>query len=196
MPNDDYTASTGGLLKLKGVNSASKVSKPHKKKRPKPPQPAESLDTALGAAEQVKKEIGDEIVDEKGLSKKDGPEQRENDGVEGKSMGQEDGREGVILRTVGKTETEKRHEERRRKRVCGIATTTSTNFYLFFTILSTGKPSSLSSPMVPTVSSHCLHPLLRPYTSYIALPYQHDISTVSDNLAARRAAQARRHQNA
>lgn len=128
MPNDDYTASTGGLLKLKGVNSASKVSKPHKKKRPKPPQPVESLDTALGAGEQVKNEVEDEIVDEKCLSKKDGPKQRGNDGVEGKSKGDDDGREGVILRAVGKTETEKRYEERRRKRVCGISTTTSTNF--------------------------------------------------------------------
>lgn len=130
MPHDDYTASTGGSLKLKGVNPASKISKSHKKKRPKPPQPAESSDTTLGTAKQVEKEGGDEIVGERYLSKNDGSEQRENEEVDGKSLGEEDGREGkgegVILRAVGKTEAEKRHEERRRKRVCGILTTTST----------------------------------------------------------------------
>lgn len=130
MPHDDYTASTGGSLKLKGVNPASKISKPHKKKRPKPPQPAESSGTALGTAKQAEKEGGDEIVGERYLSKNDGSEQRENEEVDGKSLGVGDGRErseeGVILGAVGKTEAERRHEERRRRRVCGILTTTST----------------------------------------------------------------------
>lgn len=118
MPHDDYTASAGGALKLKGVNSASKISKPHKKKRPKPPQPAESSDTVLGTGKQAEKVVGDEF--EGSLSKRGGSEQRDNDEVDGKSMGEEGGGEGVILKAVGKTEAERRHEERRRKRVCDI----------------------------------------------------------------------------
>lgn len=111
MPHDDYTASAGGALKLKAVNSASKISKPHKKKRPKPPQPAESSDTVLGAGKQVEKAVGDEF--EGSLSKTGGSEQKDNDEVDGKSTGEE----GVILKAVGKTEAERRHEERRRKRL-------------------------------------------------------------------------------
>ena len=41
MPGDDYSATVSGGLKLKGVNSSSKVSK-HRKKKSKPAQPTES----------------------------------------------------------------------------------------------------------------------------------------------------------
>ena len=118
MPRDEYTAGAGGALKLKGVSSSSKISKPHKKKRPKPPQPAESSGAVLGTEKQVEKVAGDDLVGEGNLSNADGSEQREKDEVDdGKRTGEEDGGEGVILRAVGKTEAEKRHEERRRKRV-------------------------------------------------------------------------------
>ncbi|MCJ1427501.1 hypothetical protein MMC29_005404, partial [Sticta canariensis] len=117
MPHDDYTASTGGALKLKGVGSASKISKPHKKKRPKPPQRAEFSDRALGTEEQAEKVVEDETVGERSPGMKDGGEQRKIEEVDGMRMGEEDVEEGVILRAVGKTEAERRHEERRRKRL-------------------------------------------------------------------------------
>lgn len=143
MPHDDYTASTGGALKLKGVGSASKISKPHKKKRPKPSQPAEFSDRALGTEEQAEKVVEDESVGERSLSMKDRSEQRKNDEVDGMRMGEEDVKEGVILRTVGKTEAERRHEERRRKRVCEILLLISNSDRQVF---STVKPSARASP--------------------------------------------------
>ena len=117
MPHDDYTPSSGGALKLKGVGTASKISKPYKKKRPKPPQPAEFSDKA-GTEEQAEKVVEDGPMGERRLSMKDGIEQREIDEVDGTRTGDEDVEEGVILKAVGKTEAERRHEERRRKRVC------------------------------------------------------------------------------
>lgn len=142
MPHDDYTASAGGALKLKGVNSASKISKPHKKKRPKPRQPAESSDTVLGTGKQAEKTVGDEF--EGSLSKTGGSEQSDNDEVDGKSMGEE----GVILKAVGKTEAERRHEERRRKRVCEILLLPPLNTNCSSHLFSTVNTSPLSSPSV------------------------------------------------
>lgn len=142
MPHDDYTASTGGALKLKGVNPASKISKPHRKKRPKPPQPS---DTAVDAAKAGEKDAGDGIVGESGLSRKEGSEQRQDEGEDGKSVGEGDEVDGVTIRAGGKTDAERRHEDRRRKRVCGILTTDPSYFFLTVQTISTLKTSPLSS---------------------------------------------------
>lgn len=148
MPHDEYTTSSGGALKLKGVTSASKISKPHKKKR-KPPQRAEFSDAALGVGKEAEKEVGDKIAGERSPSKKDGSEQREDDEVDRKSTGEgDDGGEGVILTAVGKTEAEKRHEERRRKRVCDDFTTTSSNSPQTFLPLKPSHSRSRTSPPV------------------------------------------------
>lgn len=108
MTADDYTAAVPGGLKLKGLNSSSKVSKPHKKKRPKSSQPGssadahadESKDGAIGDGEDVKDERDDATMDQSEQAPKD--------------------REAISLPRAGKTEAELRHEERRRKRVCYI----------------------------------------------------------------------------
>lgn len=163
MPHDDYTASTGGALKLKGVGSASKISKTHKKKRPKPPQPAEFSDKTLGTEKQVEKVVEDETVGERRLSMKDGSEQRENDEVDETRMGEEEVEEGVILRAVGKTEAERRHEERRRKRVCEILLLISNCGRQVF---STVKTSARASPNFPHVPLPLPPPSLHLYISY------------------------------
>ena len=106
MPADDYTAAVSGGLKLKGVNSTSKVSKPRKKKRPKAP---ESESTTNVRSEESKDEPikdGEDTTTEQDESTIDGSE-RKLENVEATAPPQ-----------VGKTEAELRHEERRRKRVC------------------------------------------------------------------------------
>ncbi len=108
MPAEDYTATTSGTLKLKGVQN-SKISK--KKKRPKPSQPSSSIqDTVISptsagdfSADKHESDIGSE------LKKKE----KENDG-DGAEM------EETPHHGRGKTEAEIRHDERRRKRVGSI----------------------------------------------------------------------------
>ena len=105
MPADDYTAAVSGGLKLKSLNSSSKVSKSHKKRRPKPAQPGSSADAsaeksndgAIDDGEDVKEERDDATMDQSEPAPKDG--------------------EAISLPRAGKTDAELRHEERRRKRV-------------------------------------------------------------------------------
>ena len=105
MPADDYTAAVSGGLKLKSLNSSSKVSKSHKKRRPKPAQPGSSAnasaekskDGAIDDGEDVKDERDDATIDQSEPAPKDG--------------------EAISLPRAGKTDAELRHEERRRKRV-------------------------------------------------------------------------------
>lgn len=178
MPRDDYTASAGGALKLKGVSSSSKISKPHKKKRPKPPQPAESSGTVLGTGKQVEKVAGDDLVGEGNLSNADGSEQREKDEVDdGKMTGEEDGGEGVILRAVGKTEAEKRHEERRRKRVSRILLSPLPSPACSSHVVSTPQLSRLSSPSIasctiPTASTFSSIPTSPPFPLQSPRPHR------------------------
>ena len=114
MPGDDYTAAVGGGLKLKGVNSSSKVSK-HKKKKPKPEsnpaieeKPTEEPSTP---SKEIDPDASDSVV-------------RKEDGD---MPGEE---EAASPSRAGKTEAEMRHEERRRKRVCFIHTIASHNIQL------------------------------------------------------------------
>lgn len=114
MPGDDYSAVVSGGLKLKGVNSSSKVSK-HKKKKLKPAQPMESEknpdkseDATDGASTEELRPKGEEAGD---ITKKD-------HGGEGSREREREEEATPPPQRAGKTEAELRHEERRRKRVC------------------------------------------------------------------------------
>jgi len=97
MGTEDYTASVGGSLKLKGVKD-SKVTKQKGKKKNKKPK-EEQNDSA---AEGVKTE---EQALDRVLASEEEKEKEEDSQIH------ED------TRDLGKTEAEKRHDERRRKRV-------------------------------------------------------------------------------
>ena len=96
MPSEEYVSVASGALKLKGVNSSSKIHK-HKKKRPKPPTTESTNLTNEGEAKGQ--------TEENWLDQEPGDEAthriKESD-------------EGV---RAGKTEAELRHEERRRRRL-------------------------------------------------------------------------------
>ncbi|KAL2053947.1 hypothetical protein ABVK25_005876 [Lepraria finkii] len=113
MPGDDYSAVVSGGLKIKGVNSSSKVSK-HKKKKLKPAQPMESEknpdkseDTTDGALTEELRPKGEEAGD---ITKKD-------HGGEGSREREREEEATPPPQRAGKTEAELRHEERRRKRL-------------------------------------------------------------------------------
>jgi protein FAM32A len=95
MPSDDYTAATGGGLRLKGVKD-SRIDKKKKKKKEK--KDAEAFKSV------AKNEKAGERSLDKVLASEDEKEKEEESLPAG----------------AGKTEAEKRHEERRRKRVCLI----------------------------------------------------------------------------
>lgn len=101
MPSSDYTT-TGGGLKLKGAKPAGVD-----KKRKKKPKPATT--TAEASQDQsLRKALEDED---------ESPENRMQEGTDSKDL--EGARhERAIPGASGKTEAERRHEERRRKRVC------------------------------------------------------------------------------
>lgn len=105
MPTDDYTAASGGGLRLKGVNG-SKITK-HKKKRPKNPEAKKRSPSVDAAAKpsngQDHNQNDDEAVNHDSSAVEDGPENREPS--EDRSQPR------------GKTEAELRHEERRRRRL-------------------------------------------------------------------------------
>lgn len=103
MGSDEYTAVTGGTLKLKGVKDA-RITKPKKKKKTtgvddeekgSKSESAAGRDTALAEKSSRQKEIDQALADE--MDK----EEQEDQPVPG----------------AGKTEAERRYEERRRKRV-------------------------------------------------------------------------------
>ena len=103
MGSDEYTAITGGTLKLKGVKDA-RITKPKKKKKTtgvddeekgKKSESAAGKDTALAEKSSRQKEIDQALADE--MDK----EEQEDQPAPG----------------AGKTEAERRYEERRRKRV-------------------------------------------------------------------------------
>ena len=105
MPSDDYSAAVSGGLKLKGVNTSSKVSK-HKKKKPKLAQSA-----ASETAEEAKNSASAERLKPDGEDS-EAIRRRSQDG----SIERDEEATSPPAR-AGKTEAELRHEERRRKRV-------------------------------------------------------------------------------
>lgn len=97
MPSSDYANAVGGGLKLKGAKDAG-VDKKKKKKKPKL-ETTEPKETPEKDAEQsaVQKALAEE----------------EKDDTSALTNQQE-----LDLKEYGKTEAQRRHEERRRKRVC------------------------------------------------------------------------------
>ena len=105
MPADDYTTAVAGGLKLKGVNVSSKVSKSHKKKRPKPSQASSSADANADKSKNGAANDGEHVKDEGDDATVDKSKQALEEG------------DAMSPPRAGKTETELRHEEHRRKRV-------------------------------------------------------------------------------
>jgi len=93
MPSSDYSSAIGGGLKLKGAKDAGIK----KKKKSKPAEPTSSTVEAQSSDDTVlQKAIADEETN------------LEASGVEREAESKQ----------YGKTEAQKRHDERRRKRVC------------------------------------------------------------------------------
>ena len=109
MPSDDYTAVTKGGLKLKGVAGA-KVDKKKKKKRPNDSTPRAQ---AEGSSKE-KTDVEDTDQVDADRTKTLDKALAEEDGVVG---GERDEDETKHDWSRGKTDAEKRHEERRRKMV-------------------------------------------------------------------------------
>ncbi len=103
--DDDYTAAVGGGLKLKGVNSSSKVSK-HKKRKPKP----ESNPAVEEKPKDEEASTPSRDADPTKDAEPDSAKRKDEDDLEGDV-------DTAAPSQAGKTEAELRHEERRRKRV-------------------------------------------------------------------------------
>lgn len=100
MPSSDYGNAVGGGLKLKGAIDAG--IKKHKKKKPK-------LDSRESKAADItaKEQDVEESAVQKALAEE---EEKEHDD----SAKQQE----AEVKEYGKTEAQRRHEERRKKRVC------------------------------------------------------------------------------
>ena len=97
MGTEEYTTSVGGSLKLKGVKD-SKVTKHKGKKKSKKPKEDQKDSVAEGA--RTKEQALDRALASEEEKEEEDDAQRQEE-----------------IRGVGKTEVEKRHDERRRKRV-------------------------------------------------------------------------------
>ena len=109
MPSSDYKNAIGGGLKLKGVKDAG-VDKKKKKKKPKP-----DADDSKALAKSEEKEDAinngeDADEDKNAVQKALADEEKVNDVSASKWRDDE-------MKEYGKTEAQRRHEERRRKRV-------------------------------------------------------------------------------
>lgn len=103
MPKDDYTAVAGGRLKLKGV-SDGRVDKKKRKKKDKTKEKERERDqSASEAPTKTITEAGSEIPEEKDKSEE--PRSRSRSTSEAPPS------------NVGKTEAERRFEERKRRRL-------------------------------------------------------------------------------
>ena len=100
MPSSDYANAVGGGLKLKGAKDAGV--KKHKKKKPAKQSPKASPLPEDGAEKDHEQSALQRLLADE-----------EQDGVETTNRQQEDD-----MKVHGKTEAQRRHEERRRKRVC------------------------------------------------------------------------------
>lgn len=94
MPSSDYTT-TGGGLKLKGAKEAGI----DKKRKTKKAKPAETEDKTAEAAKEEQTALQKALAEEEKAEEADIQLSKE-------------------ANELGKTEAQKRHEERRRKRVC------------------------------------------------------------------------------
>jgi protein FAM32A len=103
MTKDDY-ASIGGSLKLKGVQG-SKIDKKKKKKKKATATAKEEIEVVESTAEQPS---------ENPLRESESKERSE---IDGPINDHSESEEAVDLSLVGKTAAERRHEERRKRRV-------------------------------------------------------------------------------
>ena len=123
MPTEDYTAATTGTLKLKGVQSSRVKKHKRKLKRPNPSEQDQKTATpgkGLGGEDgKVDVEIGtqDERSREERIEKALADELSKDDEPEPELHDEEEGGGDQVQRGIRKTEAERRHEERRRKRV-------------------------------------------------------------------------------
>ncbi|MCJ1227837.1 hypothetical protein MMC12_004496 [Toensbergia leucococca] len=103
MPTEDYTPATRGTLKLKGL-PPSKITK-HKKKRPNPTPTSSATNTAAAnpSGEEVSTDATTVAKEAEGGSS---VEQTDKGEIEEKGVP-----------GLGKTDAERRHDERRRKRL-------------------------------------------------------------------------------
>jgi len=98
MPSSDYGNAVGGGLKLKGVKDSGV--KKHKKRKAKTESAEQQLIAHSGEAEEI-------TTTQKALA--EGEADQKDDVVE---------RREAEVTEYGKTEAQRRHEERRKKRVC------------------------------------------------------------------------------
>lgn len=145
MSSNDYTATTGGTLKLKGA--IPKSSKTHKKKRLKPALPSSSNPSVLVQGGSTWKEVEnqDKCLGEEAANK----EERLAADKEEKNE-----EEQVVMPRLGKTDAEIRHEDRRRRKVAIITTFLSTSLHftpllwLYFQIQLTHHINTLFPPTI------------------------------------------------
>jgi len=111
MPSSDYTSAVGGGLKLKGAAQDAGVKKTKKKKKPFKTEGEPEVPQSTDGSVSLQRALAEE--------EKNGEKDNEVTALE----------RAAETRELGKTEAQKRHEERRRKRVCSpvqLHTSTST----------------------------------------------------------------------
>lgn len=113
MPSSDYANAVRGGLKLKGAKDSGGVKK-HKKKEKKQQPSKSDAATPLTDTNRAEEEEKAESALQKALLDEDGLDE---DAMEGDGAGALRSESGV-----GKTEAQRRHEERRKKRVCSTFT--------------------------------------------------------------------------
>ncbi len=122
MPADEYSAAVSGGLKLKGVNSSSKISKTRKKK-PKP-------EADPSAADKPNHEVTTQTQDAD--LEADSAERAVTKNIEAADLSGKRNTDATPPPRAGKTEAELRHEERRRKRVCLPKTPATVSIYFWY----------------------------------------------------------------
>lgn len=117
MPSSDYSNAVGGGLKLKGAGGGG-VDKKKKKKKAKKPTEKEN-EKEDGAREEgqedVKQDDGQSTALQKALAEEEKTTGKDSDAAE------------TEVREYGKTEAQRRFEERRKKRVCYLPVYTYTH---------------------------------------------------------------------
>lgn len=102
MGKEDYAASSGGALKLKGAKNAGIDKKRKKKSKPKP----DDVDGSAVAQTSSKRQAADQGATAKVLAEEDASLVTADEAAAGTG--------------AGKTEAERRHDEMRRRRVSAL----------------------------------------------------------------------------
>jgi protein FAM32A len=110
MPSSDYKNAISGGLKLKGAKDSG-VEKKKKKKKPKPdPEGNDSKAIITKSKQEDEVDLEDDSAVQKALA-----DEETRDNVSASKRREDE------VKQYGKTEAQRRHEERRRKRVSGDA---------------------------------------------------------------------------